>query len=78
MAFLRWGPVGAVCALLALVALAWWLVVVLAWLVEGLFFGLGALAGLGYVVLLISLVRWLRGRRVDDHLLNYGRRGWDD
>lgn len=77
-AFQRWGIPGALCSLLFLAVLAWWVVTTFVWLVTGIFVLVGALAGVGYLLLLIFLIRWMRGRRSNEHLLEYGRRGWLD
>lgn len=78
LSFIRWGLPGALCALLVLALIFWWALTALWWLVEGALFVIGALAGLGYLLLLIFLIRWLRDRRQSEHLLSYGRRGWLD
>lgn len=75
-AFLRWGMPGALCALLAIGLCFWWLLTALWWVVEGAVFVVGAFAFVGYLLLLIFLIRWFRGRRSQEHLLGYGRRGW--
>jgi hypothetical protein len=77
-AFLRWGIAGALCALVFVGLLFWWALSALWWLVEGALFVAGLIAGAGYLVLLIALVLWLRGRRRSDHLLEYGRRRWPE
>lgn len=73
-AFLRWGLPGALLAVLCIVWLAWWLVSALWWLVSGALWVLGMLAGLGYLLVIVAAVAWLRRRRESEHLLNYGRR----
>lgn len=77
-AFQRWGIPGLVCGLLALFGGAIWLVTAVTWLATGVFLLFGALAGLGYLLLLVAFVRWLRARRQPDHLLMHGRRRWPE
>lgn len=76
-AFLRHGVVGVLVALLALAAAGWWLLSSLWWLISGAVWVFGFLAGLGYLLLLIQFLRWLRRRRIQDHLLMHGRRHRD-
>ena len=74
-AFARWGCGGAIVAFLLLIAAAYFLLTSFAWLINGVLEVVGLLSGLGYVLLAIVLVRWLRGRMYPtDHLLNRGRR----
>jgi hypothetical protein len=75
-AFLRWGIPGVVCSVLLLGAVGWWLASMLGWLVDGAIWTGGFLAAMGWLLLLIFLVRWLRSRRSQEHLLGYGRRRW--
>lgn len=75
-AFLRWGVVGALASLLAVGMAIWWALSALSWLVHGVVWVAGALAGFGYLVLLIAFVLWMRNRRKQEHLLGYGRRRW--
>ena len=74
----RWGLPGLLAAFLLVVFAFWLLLGVLWWLIEGVLYGLGFLSALGYLLLLIFFIRWLRGRRRGDHLLEYGRRRWLD
>lgn len=74
IAFLRYGFVGFFVALLALVMAGWWLLAAIWSWVEGALWISGFVSAFGYLVLLIFLVRWLRGRRGQDHLMGYGRR----
>ena len=74
LAFLRWGMPGVLCITLLLIGMAWWFMTTFSWLITGLVWILGLLAGLGYLVLLVAAVLWLRGRRQSEHLLDYGRR----
>ena len=76
--FQRWGIPGLICGLMVLFVGAIWLVTTLAWLATGVFLVIGGLAGLGYLLLLIFFVRWLRARRQPEHLLMFGRRRWPE
>jgi hypothetical protein len=74
-AFVRWGLPGLLCTLLLLLGIGSWIVTTFSWVFTGIFYGLAALAGLGYVLLFVFAVLWLRGRRQGaEHLLGYGRR----
>jgi len=78
--FARWGLPGLLCMVLLMGALGWWLVTSVWWLIEGTVYVFGLGAGVGYLILFVSAVRWLRNRgRPGDHLLLYGRnRRWPD
>lgn len=74
IAFLRYGFVGFFVALVALVVCAWWLLAAIwSWL-EGALWLTGFASAAGWLLLLIFLIRALRGRRGQDHLMGYGRR----
>jgi hypothetical protein len=77
-AFSRWGLPGLACAVLLMLVAALWLVTTFVWLATGIFLVFGGLAGLGYFLLLVFLVRWLHGRRRAEHLLEHGRRRWPE
>jgi hypothetical protein len=77
-AFQRWGLPGLLCTLLLMMGVGWWLVSGLWWLVTGAVFVLGGLAGLGYVLVVVFVVGWFRGRRTSEHPLSFGRRRWPD
>jgi len=76
VSFLRWGLPGLLVATLVVLCGFWLLLSAAWWLIEGVVFGLGLASALGYLLLLILLVRWLRARRSQEHLLEYGRRRW--
>ena len=73
-AFYRWGLPGLVMALLLMAVAFWWVASALWWLVTGAVYVFGGVAGLVYLTYFIALVRYLRGRRRGEHLLEYGRR----
>jgi hypothetical protein len=77
-AFQRWGLPGLLCTLLLMIGVGWWLVSYLWWFFTGAVLVMGGLAGLGYVLLVVFIVRWLRNRRAREHLMGYGRRRWPD
>ena len=66
------------CGLVAVVAGVIWLLTALTWIATGTFVVFFGLAGLGYVLLLVALVRSLRNRGRSEHLLEYGRRRWPE
>lgn len=73
-AFLRYGVVGFLIAVGGLV-MAGWLALSIVWSwIEGALWLTGFASAIGWLLLLIFFVRWLRGRRPQDHLMGYGRR----
>lgn len=74
IAFLRYGFVGFLIALGAIVMVGWWLAAALWSWITGAVWLTGFAAAFGWLLLLIFFIRYLRGRRPQDHLMGYGRR----